>query len=118
MADYEYQKGCGDRADLGRHVLVDQLGRQGVHVDDAVDAVVVFLQGDELSDSAKIVAEMEVAGRLYAGENQRLELSHCHPQQAGGGPDLLIVSVRAYARRAGRNQALRGLNSGSFDTTN
>ncbi len=54
------EEGGGDRADLGGHVLVDQLGRQRMHVDDAVDAVVVFLQGDELSDGAEIVAEMEV----------------------------------------------------------
>ena len=90
----------------GLNTVMDELRGDRMQVDDAVDAVVVFLQRDEFADRAKIVSEMEIAGRLNAGEYQRLELSHGCPQQAGGGPDLLIVSVWAYARRAGRNQAL------------
>jgi hypothetical protein len=95
---------------------VDKLSRQRVQVYDAVDAIVVFLERDELSDSAEIITEMEIAGGLNAGEYQRLELSHFCPQQAGGGPDHLIASVRAYARRAGRNQARTSADAGGSAT--
>src|SRR5690606_7765033 len=54
----------------------DELRGDRVQVDDAVDAVVAFLQVDELADRAEIVAEMEIAGRLDAGEDERLEACH------------------------------------------
>ena len=41
----------------------------GVHVDDAVDALVRLLHGDEALDGAEIVAEMQVPGRLHAGKH-------------------------------------------------
>ena len=50
-----------------------QLRGERMQIDDAIDAVVVFLQRHELSDSAEIIAEMKIAGRLNAGKDQRLE---------------------------------------------
>jgi hypothetical protein len=60
---------AGRLGQLGR-VLPD---RDGVHVDDAIDAVVAVLQLDKLLDRAEIIAEMQVAGRLHAGEHALLE---------------------------------------------
>jgi nucleoside-diphosphate-sugar epimerase len=40
--------------------------RDRVHVDDAIDAVVRFLQLHEVDDRAEIVAEMQIACRLDA----------------------------------------------------
>ncbi len=56
-----------------RRVLPD---RDRVHVDDAIDAVVGRLHLDETDDGAEIVAEVEIAGRLDAGENARGETGH------------------------------------------
>ena len=55
---------------------MDELGRDGMQIDDAIDAVVVFLQGDEFPDGAKIIAEMKVARRLDAGKDKRLDSGH------------------------------------------
>ena len=44
-----------------------------VHVDHAVDAGVRLLQRHELHDGAEVVAEVQIAGRLHAGEHQFLE---------------------------------------------
>ncbi len=51
--------------------------RDGVHVDDAIDAIVLVLQRDELHDGAEIVAQVKIAGRLHAGEDPVLE-GHSH----------------------------------------
>ena len=63
----------GDLADR----LVQLLGvlpdRDRVHVDDAVDALVRLLHLDESHDGAEVVAEVQIAGRLHAGEHQFLE---------------------------------------------
>ena len=48
----------------------------GVLVDDAIDAVVARLQLREAADGAEIVAEMQIAGRLDARKDERLEGSH------------------------------------------
>ena len=40
----------------------------GMQVDDAVDAIVVVLQRDEVSDRPEIVSQVQVTGRLNAGE--------------------------------------------------
>ncbi|MNL72897.1 hypothetical protein D3C87_1982870 [compost metagenome] len=53
-----------------------QLRGDRMQIDDAIDAVVVFLQRHEFADRAEIIAEMEIAGRLNAGENERLEGVH------------------------------------------
>ena len=39
---------------------------QRVHVDDAIEAVVGFLQLDEIDDGAEVIAEMQIARRLDA----------------------------------------------------
>ena len=54
-----------ERPLIGR-VLPD---RDRVHVDDAIDAFVTLLRRDEFRDCAEIVAEMQIARRLDAGEN-------------------------------------------------
>ena len=50
--------------------------RDRMQVDDAIDAVVALLQLHEAADRAEIIAEMEVAGRLDAGKDKRLEAGH------------------------------------------
>jgi hypothetical protein len=78
--DARGDEGRSDGAGLPLQVLVDQLGGDRVHVDDAEDAVMLVLQRHELADGAKIVAQMQIAGRLDAGEDERLE---------SGGHDVL-----------------------------
>ncbi len=103
-------EGGGDRADLARHVLVDELRRQRMQVDDAIDAVVVFLQRHELADRAEIVAEMEVAGRLNAGKYERLECSHVVLNRLVEGPRRAIfahvANAAAYAWPNAYNQGV------------
>ncbi|MNT83871.1 hypothetical protein D3C72_2238090 [compost metagenome] len=79
-------EGGGDRADLPLQVLVHELRGDRVQVDDAIDAIVVFLQRHELADRAEIIAEMEVARRLYAGEYERLEFVHVVLNRLVEGP--------------------------------
>lgn len=55
------EKCRGDGARLAFQVLMDELCRDRMQVDDAIDAVVAVLQRDEALDGAEIVAEMEVA---------------------------------------------------------
>src|SRR5690606_11129292 len=83
--------------------------RDRVQVDDAVDAVMRVLQLHEAADRAEIVAEMEVAGRLDAGEDERLE----HSAFPGLWRAVLVVAVmatrpkvrtRAYGRGAPADQ--------------
>ena len=45
----------------------------GVQVDHAIEAFVVVLQAREVADRAEIVAEVEIAGRLHAGQDAALE---------------------------------------------
>src|SRR4029450_1301374 len=45
----------------------------GVQVDDAIHALVPILQRDELCDRAKIIAEVQIAGRLHPGKYSLLE---------------------------------------------
>ena len=67
------QEGRGDLARLGRQQLgILRLG-DGVQVDHAVEALVVVLQAREVADRAEIVAEMEIAGRLHAGQDAALQ---------------------------------------------
>ena len=80
-----------------------------VHVDHAIDAVVLLLQRDELDHCAEIVAEMQIAGRLHPGKD---------PFLAGHSIGLRCSSgVHATAARAGarggrgaraRKSAVRG----------
>ncbi len=69
------------RADAGRQpvqrhlvgVLAQVLGGfhggQGVHIHDAVDAVVLFLQGDIILDCAQVIAQVLAPGGAGAGKN-------------------------------------------------
>ena len=80
--------------DAGREEHVGQLDRvaaqhgallahgDGVQVDDAEDAVVGLLHGDEVADRAQVVAEVQRAARLDAGEDARAALA-----RAVGGRD-------------------------------
>jgi len=47
-----------------------------MQIDNTIDAVMALLQLDKFDDRPKIISEMEIAGRLNAGENQFLELGH------------------------------------------
>ena len=60
---------AGQLGQFGR-VLPD---RYGVQIDNAVDAVVFLLQGNELDDGAEIIAQMQIAARLNAGKHRSLE---------------------------------------------
>src|SRR6185437_11140968 len=87
--------------DLAR--LVAQLrrilpGGNGVHVDDAIEAVELVLQLHPVADGAEIVAEMQVAGRLDAGKDA---VHAGHRGSRGGGR-------RRYGVRGPRGQAAGG----------
>src|SRR5262249_7190740 len=45
----------------------------GVKIDDTINTVIAILQRHELGNGTKIVAEMQIAGRLHAGKNAFLE---------------------------------------------
>jgi L-serine deaminase len=60
-----------------------------MQVDDAVDAVIAVLQCHELADRAEIIAEMEIAGGLHSGKDERLEAIHDVLEQAVGRPQAL-----------------------------
>ena len=66
-------EGRGDLADGVRQFGRILPHRDRVQIDDAINAVVAVLQFDKALDGAKIVAEMQVAGRLYAGKNAFLK---------------------------------------------
>ena len=66
----------GDRPGLLPQVVMDELGRDRVQVDDAVDAVVALLQGDELADRAEIIAQMQIARGLHAGKDAGGDVAH------------------------------------------
>ena len=46
--------------------------RERVEVDDAVEGVAFVLSADPVLQCAEVVAEMDVTGRLHAGQNPRL----------------------------------------------
>src|SRR5205814_7803329 len=58
-------------------------GGDGVHVDDAIEAVELVLQLHPVADGTEIVAEMQVAGRLDAGEDA-VDWSHRGSRSGGG----------------------------------
>ena len=63
------EEGRGDLARLAREQPgILRLG-DGVQVDHAIEALVVVLQAREVADRAEIIAEMEIAGRLHAGQD-------------------------------------------------
>src|SRR5262249_8675017 len=72
------------RGDEGRRHLACVAGElvgilkhgNGVEIDHAVEAIVLRLQCDEFGDGAEIVAEVQIAGRLHAGEHAGLSGGH------------------------------------------
>ena len=74
----------GDRTGLVAEILIDELRRQRMHVDDAIDAIGLLLEGDEFLDGAEVVAEMQVASRLDAGKDEWLEGGHEFLMACGG----------------------------------
>ena len=61
------------RADQRRRILPHG---DGMLVDDAIDAIVARLKLRETPDGAEIIAEVQIAGRLDARKDERLEGSH------------------------------------------
>src|SRR5262245_36106736 len=73
--------------------------RDGVHVDDTVDAVIAILQRDELGDRAEIIAEMQVAARLDTRKYAFLERHHPPSSIARGAmPRRRRAAQDPYAR--------------------
>src|SRR5207237_5256215 len=70
---------------------------QGMQVDDTEDAVEVALQRHPIADGAEIVAEMQIAGRLDAGEDA------IHVVRPRG---LERVRARCYRRSPRRRSSL------------
>lgn len=68
--------GGSDLARVRRQFLRLLPDRDRVHVDDAIDAFMRLLQRNEIADRAKIIAEMQVAGGLYARKNAVVGLFH------------------------------------------
>ncbi len=74
LIEHDVHFGIDPGGDEGRRHLARrarQFGRvlpdrDGVQIDHAIDAFVAVLQLDEALDRAKIIAEMQVAGRLHA----------------------------------------------------
>ena len=69
-------EGGGDLARIGaqgERVLRD---RDRVQIDDAIKTFIAFLQLDEFDDGAEIVAEMQIAGGLHAGEDALFDAGH------------------------------------------
>src|SRR6185312_15214704 len=58
--------------------------RDGMHVDDAIDAVIAVLQRDEFGDRAEIIAEVQIAGWLHAGKHALLERHSLIPRDCSG----------------------------------
>ena len=92
LVEQDARLGIDARGDVGgrhRADLAGKLGRaaphryrlrDGVHVDHAEDALVRLLHGDPLHHGAQVVAKVQVAGRLHAGEDARCE---CHGDPSG-----------------------------------
>src|SRR6516164_1523377 len=90
------QKGGGDLADRPRQFAGVLPYRNGVQIDDAINAVETVLQLDEALNRAEIIAEMKVAGRLHAGENQLLELHLQRPRPSESNFTVNLVWSRQY----------------------
>src|SRR5215470_14369753 len=93
------KKRCGHLACGARQFARVLPDRDGVHVHDAVDAVIAILQRDELGDRAEIIAEMQVAGRLYTRKYAFLERHHPPSSIARGAmPRRRRAAQDPYAR--------------------
>ena len=77
--------GIDARGDEGGRDLAGVLGKlfgvlehgDGVEIDHAIEVAMLGLKRHEFGDGAEIVAEMEIAGRLHAGETRVLVLYLC-----------------------------------------
>ena len=67
--DARRDHGGGHFAGIGDQFLRVLPHGDRMHVDDAENALEVVLEGNPVADCAEIVAEMEVAGGLNAGED-------------------------------------------------
>src|SRR5690606_34845261 len=63
--------GGGDFAGVFAQLVRILPDRDRVHIDGAIDALIILLQSDEVADRTEIVAKMQVAARLNAGKNTR-----------------------------------------------
>jgi hypothetical protein len=81
LVEHDVLLGIDAAGDEGRGHLARRVGELArvlpdgdrVHVDDAIDAVVVVLQRHEFDDGAEIIAQVQIAGRLHAGKHALLE---------------------------------------------
>src|SRR5690606_38170044 len=96
------QKSSGNRARLRRQIRLDELRGNRMHVDDAIDAIVMVLQRDEIADRAEIIAEMQISGGLDTRENERLETVHVT------GPGLVEGLVSRRGQCVGAYDGWRG----------
>ena len=48
----------------------------GVQIDHAIKTFMAVLQGDKIANGAQIIAEMQIAGRLYAGQDTQGRVAH------------------------------------------
>ena len=72
-----------------------------VQIDDAINAVVLPLHRDPILDRAEVVAEVQIAGRLYAGKNP------LHVRNAPPGARLIAPPRGAVNLRSGLGFAFR-----------
>ena len=73
----------GDLADAGGEPSRILRHGDSVQVHHAEHAVVRPLQVDELRDRAEVIAEMQVAGRLHAGEDAVRKRGHLRDRRLG-----------------------------------
>ena len=95
-------EGGGDFA--GVVAQLDRILRHSdrVQIDDAIDALMRVLQGDEFGDRAEIIPQMQIAGRLHTGEDTLFELGHglesCRSSGRTYGNDGLVRQARSGIR--------------------
>ena len=59
----------GDLVDLGAQLGGLLVDRDGVQIDDAEDALVVVLDAHPILERAQVIADVQISGRLHAGED-------------------------------------------------
>ena len=86
--DTSRNEGSGYFTDVGLQELRVLRHRDGMQIDDTVDALVRLLQRHELRDRAEVISEMKVSGRLNAGKHELFESGHGSPHVPPIGPGL------------------------------
>ncbi len=74
--DAARQEGGGDRTRLVGQIVMRHGRGQRVQIDDTIDALMAVLQRDKLLQRAQIIAEVKIARRLNAGEDELPEFAH------------------------------------------